>query len=169
MLRIPPYRYNPEAAVVTRICYTLNDVAAFVNDNYPCDQVEAFYSGVYSKSVNRKWSWHVRHDKIEKYFMKCAESAAKDTKKWFGADATSPIFVTEDKPCTEPKVVYNTQLKPYEFYRVHSPYQAYQELSMWFGNQAAPSKPIPHISDEVMAEAKGFDKWSFRKEPKRKR
>ena len=48
--------------------------------------------------------------------------------------------------------------------RIKDPYTAYQELSMYLGNMAFPNKPIPTISDEVMAEIKGFNKFSFRKD-----
>jgi hypothetical protein len=30
-------------------------------------------------------------------------------------------------------------------------------------------KPIPEISDDDMRDVKGFDKWSFRKEPSKKK
>jgi len=32
---------------------------------------------------------------------------------------------------------------------------------------AMPDKPIPEVSDADMVIAKGFNKWSFRKEPRR--
>jgi hypothetical protein len=32
---------------------------------------------------------------------------------------------------------------------------------------ASPEKPIPKIDDKTMAQAKGFDKFSFRKPPKK--
>lgn len=60
--------------------------------------------------------------------------------------------------------VFNTPLKPFEFYRVLSPAPAYMQLIVWFCNQAPPMKPIPKLSDEVMAHTKGYDKHSFRKE-----
>lgn len=64
-------------------------------------------------------------------------------------------------------VEYNCLLKPYEFYRVFPPQQAFQEIQQYLANLAVPRKPIPEISDEIMAEIKGFDKFSFRK-PKQK-
>lgn len=70
-----------------------------------------------------------------------------------------PIFVRSDW-CW----VANEQLSQYNFQSVIDPYTAFQELYMWHCNKANPEKPIPHISDKIMAEAKGFDKWSFRKE-----
>ena len=61
-------------------------------------------------------------------------------------------------------IIINPYLKEYKFFRIMSPAQAYQELSMFWGSMAHPEKPIPKISDKIMAEAKGFDKFSFRKD-----
>lgn len=59
----------------------------------------------------------------------------------------------------------NPRLSDFEFFRVVSTEQAYQELAMYMASVLAiPEKPIPVIDDRTMAEAKGFDKHSFRKE-----
>jgi len=50
--------------------------------------------------------------------------------------------------------------------KIISPYQAFQEISMFIEMLGNPEKPIPQPSDDVMRDIKGFDKWSFRKEPK---
>lgn len=65
--------------------------------------------------------------------------------------------------------VFNARLKPFEFYRVLSPAIAYAQLTTWFCNQAPPMKPIPKMSDEVMAHTKGYDKHSFRKDKAKRR
>lgn len=71
-----------------------------------------------------------------------------------------PIFV--DLPNYR---VYNGPLKDYGFQKVFPPAQAYQELMMYFGSVLAePEKQIPKIDDVTMAEAKGFNKYSFRKD-----
>lgn len=79
----------------------------------------------------------------------------------------TPVFVATYQPgwgSDGHRIEYNALLRPVEFFRVFDPYRAYQEISMYMGNMAFPNRPIPHISDEVMAEAKGFDKFSFRKD-----
>ena len=83
-----------------------------------------------------------------------------------------PIFVsTKQERVTSnsgPKevsiITLNPQLKEYGFFRVFGPNEAYQEIYQWLSNKASPEKPIPKIDDVTLAEAKGFDKWSFRKE-----
>ncbi len=64
------------------------------------------------------------------------------------------------------KVTLNCRLRDYKFYKIYDTYSAAQEIEMYLNNLAIPEKPIPKISDKIMAEAKGFDKYSFRKDKK---
>lgn len=59
-------------------------------------------------------------------------------------------------------------LREYDFQKVSDPYTAFQEIAMFIGNIPEERKTIPQCSDEDLAQAKGFDKWSFRKEPNKK-
>jgi hypothetical protein len=80
-------------------------------------------------------------------------------KKYFEAH-NCPIFVGYP---SKKIIIYNGKLKDLEFFRMFEPYLAFQELTMYMANTAEPRKEIPKISDEIMSEIKGFDKWSFRK------
>jgi hypothetical protein len=60
-------------------------------------------------------------------------------------------------------------LKDFEFYRKIDTYTAFQELAMFWGGLAQPNRPIPDVTDKDMVTAKGFNKWSFRKEPTKKK
>ena len=60
-------------------------------------------------------------------------------------------------------VTYNVMLRKFNFQSILDPIQAYQTLSMYFGQHIA-EKDVPKIDDKTLAEAKGFDKNSFRKE-----
>ena len=63
------------------------------------------------------------------------------------------------------KVVVNEQLSKFEFQRLVDPYTAYQELSMFVGGVLKQAtKPVPVPDDETLAEIKGFNKYSFRKD-----
>lgn len=90
------------------------------------------------------------------------QTAAKDIFEKY----KSPIFTIKaySSPNKNNLVTLNDCLKQYEFYRKIEPYTAYQEIRMWLSNQAAPEKSIPHIPDDIMAQAKGFNKYSFRKD-----
>ena len=67
-------------------------------------------------------------------------------------------------------LVKNPTLMDYQFYKVFDPYSAYQEISMFLGNQLCNTKEaeVPVGDDIVLAESKGYDKWSFRKEPSKR-
>lgn len=58
----------------------------------------------------------------------------------------------------------NPILRQIEFFKIVPPQEAYQKIYMFIsgvlGNQ---EKLIPVISDELKAQSKGFNKWSFRK------
>lgn len=57
------------------------------------------------------------------------------------------------------------RLENYQFGKVRTPQQAFYEIHRVLSNKAQPVRPIPAVSDKTLAEIKGFDKWSFRKEP----
>jgi hypothetical protein len=46
-----------------------------------------------------------------------------------------------------------------------TPTQVCQEVSRWLFNRTDTGRVIPPIDDVTLAEAKGYNKWSFRKEP----
>jgi len=64
-------------------------------------------------------------------------------------------------------LVINGQLNNFNFLKMFDPYQAFSQLESYLGNIAIPMKPIPKLDDVTMAEIKGFNKYSFRKDPKR--
>lgn len=79
----------------------------------------------------------------------------------------TPIFVYKhDNPklISYSQLIINDRLNKYEFFKIFEPYAAYQEIFMFLAKMASPEKPIPKIDDKTLASAKGFDKFSFRKE-----
>lgn len=81
---------------------------------------------------------------------------------------TTPIFILEHK---NRDLYLNScyELKNYHFQQIMDPYTAYQELVMWIGNQAVMEYP-PQITDDiVMRDKKGFDKWSFKTMPTKRK
>ena len=55
------------------------------------------------------------------------------------------------------------------FDRLMDPYTVVQELQVWFGVHALQGKEIPTISDEDLARSKGYDEFSFRKAPTKRK
>jgi hypothetical protein len=156
---------------VCAVCYTIEETDAFIN---------ARMNKTWRELWNRrpgKGSRHYRPDfgigrrtHLEAWFNEAGQNPTRFAKLF--DDAHSPVFIARRKE--EPKsqkwmtkITWNTCLKDIEFYRIMDPYTCFQEIAMWWANQAVPQKPIPHVPDEVMVGAKGFDKFSFRKDPTR--
>lgn len=122
-------------------------------------------------------------DKSSRYYNK--ESSARYIKNIFDFDFSSfktifqeyktPIFCMryssnyEDKYYDKYKMVLNPILKDFEFYKVIDTYQAYQQIYMYMSGVLGPQpKTIPPINDDIKIELHGFNKQSFRTQPKTK-
>lgn len=67
----------------------------------------------------------------------------------------------------EPKFIINPILKDYQFYKVFDAFQTFQEIQMYLGGVLGRGeKEIVEVEDKYRIAQHGFDKWSFRKEPK---
>lgn len=78
---------------------------------------------------------------------------------------STPVFVLEKaRPYSREHLTINPQLKSYDFASAVSPYEAYQEISMFLGNELS-SQMDPNIqrTDNDIRDSKGFDDWSFRR------
>lgn len=63
------------------------------------------------------------------------------------------------------KITLNPVLRELDFASQIDPFTAFQTLAMYVGNDLVEQKdPNPPISDELRAQSKGFDKWTFRKQ-----
>ena len=63
-------------------------------------------------------------------------------------------------------VTFDAALRPLAFYRVLGPWEAYQELQMfWGGVLACEARPMAQVGDRDRAAKHGFDELSFRKGP----
>jgi hypothetical protein len=155
---------------IEAICYTLAEVDQFIEANFKERKVEAY------KAENRRWYEHHGHHwmeryrraKLEKFFNECEEKKAAFNELFVAKRC--PVFVARYRYWNEATITYHAQnLKELDFMRIFDPFTAYQEIAMYFGNMAVPLRPIPPIDDKTMSEAKGFDKFSFRKDPQKKR
>lgn len=64
----------------------------------------------------------------------------------------------------------NARLSDLQFYKVFDAVQAYQELDMYLsGILAAENKPMVEISDKIRALQRGFDCYSFRQTPTKRK
>ena len=66
-------------------------------------------------------------------------------------------------------ITVNPNLSNIEFFRMVDSWQAYQELDMFISNFANPEVNTISMSDTDRATQHGFDEWSFRKLPTKKK
>lgn len=84
----------------------------------------------------------------------------------------TPCYVIKhlNRTRDQDKLIINPNLKKYKFYKIKDAFTAYQEISMFIGGTlAVPFKPIFEISDKAKIQSHGFDKWSFKKLPTKRR
>ena len=81
-----------------------------------------------------------------------------------------PVFKLEYIARNKPAIVntvrctLNPHLKTESFQKVRPPAEAFQEISMYLGNQLARQMdPVSQCPDDIMRDEKGFDEWSFRR------
>jgi len=146
-----------------RYCYSNDDVRRFLRyktlkkyrEDYIKEKRVYYWRGSGSNSTEKE---------VIKYF-----------KKYHASDKFESIFLKYDTPIWiyKPKVhggkliINSSDLGKYEFFKVFNAYQAFQELSMYLTSALAKEiEPDPdNVPDEYLAKAKGFDNWSFRKQP----
>jgi len=72
--------------------------------------------------------------------------------------------------CGNTTLELNACLKNFEFYKIKSATEAFQEIHMYMsGVLGNIEKETLDISDKDMRDKKGFDNWSFKKEPGQKK
>jgi len=135
------------------------------------------------KFKTRKKNWMAKY-----YIQDFADlSYEKTSEEYFqrtGDDKNFQIFVEkripvavwhrdtdEDWKTSNYVLVTNCELKRFNFQKVFSPWQAFQEISMFVGGcMVGDEAAMARVDDEHMMKKKGFDHpYSFRKEPTKKR
>ena len=143
-----------------RRCWNLQEIDSFLHGVLVPEAWNDFCS---KGKKYRRTTFHDivgRREKCEKFFAECAEKIDA----YGSVFARSPIFVATSEFWHEAKIEYDAILKPYDFFKVFDTAAAWMELSMWMNNLAVPIKALPPIDDVTLAQAKGFDKYSFRKD-----
>ena len=155
-------------------CYSIADVDRAVEKLFEAKIItKKKYEEYFGKKKKEKHTWPF-HDLCPKFnrqeIKKAFEEANKDR------DRYEKLFIKEKAPVFSYKreyydciLTYNDCLKDYQFYRVFDAMAAYQEIGMYFGNMCFPEPQINPVPDEIKAESHGFNKYSFRKDPEKKK
>lgn len=151
-------------STIQRYCHSMVHVDNYMSHNLAHKELEEYLDK--SKKNRAYWGFNSERQFVfQEFFDECAKQAAAFPQLF----EKRPIFVATRHTRNESELTYDALLKPLEFFRVMSPPQAYQELTMFLNNLAVPMKPIPKLDDVTLAESKGFDRFSFRQDPIRKR
>jgi len=135
-------------------CFNLEHVDKFIEANFHKKEIEGYHRS------NRRGKRYWRHrspwnnEVSRRTFRKTFEAFAEkqDAYADFFEKKKCPVFVRDYR---QEIITYHACLRELEFYRVIEPYTAFQELSMYWGGLAQPSRPIPEVTDKDMVTAKG--------------
>lgn len=174
-----------------RFCYSMEDVDQFVKDNFKPDEVKSFMKNPRSW---RKWNIGTPRSNFAKFFDNC-EQHKSDYEHIF-VNNGCPVFIAKyrsrikddcsviyhgrkedvDRSNEKSRIIkpvsYETSclLKDYGFYKFFDTYTAFQEIHMYLGGVLGFGNPhVPVPDDKTMRDIKGFDNWSFKKLPSKKR
>lgn len=161
--RYKAFHFHSEEREIDEYIYNIEQLDKLVDTRLKKKEQQFYYG-----SEPPKGPWYRRrrtqpevdiYRKQFEYYFKQAEKVTLCDK--IHIEHNSPVIVGN---------TVNGCLKDVQFFKVVDPYTAYQEIQMFMCKLKSPEKPIPKVSDEDMLEAKGFDpKWSFRKEPGKKK
>lgn len=133
-------------------CYNVEAVDRFVNENCPQSEIDKYFTG-----KNYRWYGNSStRNAVAERFIKVNSEPNND------CSFHCPIVITYCEGGIK-YIVKNGKLKDFQFYRLFDPVMAFQELSMYLGGLAAPQERIPEMSNADKINARGFDKYSFRK------
>lgn len=157
-----------------------------VNNEHPCkktshakcwnlEDVETFIDSISIRISKNRSKW-ITVSSLKKEFRQFYSEFDKnrDNHKKLFHENNCPIFIAQKNGHHAYRkknsiITYNACLKDVEFYKLFDEYQAFQEIQMFLGTMKHPEKITVTINDEDLIKAKGFDKWSFRKLPTKRR
>lgn len=148
-------------------CYCIEDIDAFVDEKMDDKHKKKYYKPEKSKFCTYECNNLANRVTYKRYFDECEQKKSQYSQMFI--DHKSPIFLAEESDGFM-RITYDAILKEVCFYQKFDAYQAFQEISMYYGGVLSNvNEVIPEVSDKDMIEAKGFDKFSFRKSPGKRR
>jgi len=141
-------------------CYSLAELDEFLKSEMKSDEWE-YYLG---KRKRTRYSGLSKQRNFASFFEDCKRDQDKHREMFM--EKQCPVFVARHSGrWGGATITWNALLQPLGFMRIFEPYAAFQEVDIFMNNMAVPQMPMPVIPDEIKAESKGFNKWSFRTPP----
>lgn len=126
---------------------------AFSNTDYKLSEIRQLFETKYWYSRDGKGSF------IEQFSSNEGKKISDDVFRYYN----SPIIVVSNMK-DHFLVDINTRLNRFNFIKMFDPYMAYQEISMYLGNNLVKQvDPTVNFGDDLKRDIHGFDKFSFRK------
>ena len=164
--------------------FNTHEFDRFVECNFKHREFRHYATETKNSWKTRKHGIGILRCIVEKFFTLWAHD--KDSHSNLFLDAHCPIFVAKHTDSfrgkdpfvfhgaannePEGKDVSWATLREMEFYRLFDTYTAFQEIQMYTDGVLGFSNPhVPVPDDKTLAEVKGFDKHSFRREPRNKK
>lgn len=154
----------------TFYCYNLNQYISAIEQLNPSNKkkiLTAIQDGVVElkayRGRNIQSREYLSHASWEKWTTSFRRDVKDDHARYFKCPAA--IQLPHPKFVNSHVFILNPRLNQYNFQSQVEPYTAYQELSMYLGNNLVDTSemdPRP-ITDKDRAETKGFNEWSFRR------
>jgi len=163
------YFYNDEKDIVFIRKTSLEDTNKSYGgfDNYYHVGYLDFFGQCYPFIYEEGWNFATK-----KYYWSLEQAKKCVTSNWWNDRELEKLFTTKVEPVyplamrMKRQIFHCPKLCDTGFPSLIKPIDARNIIVQYF-SQAKPEKPLPKISDEVMAEIKGFDKFSFRKDKSR--
>ncbi|MCF6245273.1 MAG: hypothetical protein L3J43_09580 [Sulfurovum sp.] len=150
-------------------CYSEGEVDTYVSGYYkPLSEIK----DEYERMGYCNWD----NNDFKRYVQKHFTQDFKKTLTLFML-YKKPYFYIESKywknekdvECIGTDTTLLPQLKAYKFTKAVPPMQAFQEISMYLGKLDLAEDNTVTIEDKYLAQAKGFDCYSFKKMPRKKK
>jgi hypothetical protein len=178
----PSYRFNNTGvntftAGVVVFCgkqYPFLNVDAVKSKTYPYYTIEKQYITYDIKHIKEILTEDATGQYVMKRNMDWLDTVSKPNNKLLSVltERKVPYFVAHS--CNKfnkntNKIILNPILSDFKFYKVIDAYSAFQEISMYIGNDLVNDTiiDVPVGDDVTLAESKGFNKHSFRADKKK--
>lgn len=118
------------------------------------------------------WRFHNYQETVEDFERFFSNKENFNKLEGIFLEHNAPVFVARMEKYSKDgyKIVLNPILKNYSFTKVKDPFSAHQELYQFVsGYLKSPERDMVTISDEDKIHKHGFNKWSFRKLPGKKK
>lgn len=178
-------------------CHNVEEIDNFVEANFKAKEFDSYMKPNEKGSwrARNRNSIGITHKGLVEFFEECR--LAQSSHEHIFVDNGCPVFLAEynwkrrstydsivyhgrredsERPDDDAKIVKrnkwcgNVVLKDLEFFRIFDPPQAYQEVWQYLGGILGLNNPhVPEMDDLTKRDGHGFDNWSFKKEPSKKR